>query len=75
MQRVVVGVVTCERKGNPSGTNHEPQYEEDRHHPNGSRREQRAHPGPHRSRPGREPGGGGRGERGDRPRGPGAARP
>lgn len=64
-----------ERKGNSSGKNHEPQYEEDRHHTDGSRRHERPDPRPHRHGPGREPGSRGRGERGDRPRGPCAARP
>jgi len=75
MQGVVVGVVTCERKGNPSGTNHEPQYEKNGHHTYGPRGHERADRRPDRYGTGREPGGGRRGECRDRACGPGAPRP
>ena len=68
------GCCYYERKGNPSGTNHEPQYEKNGHHTDGPRGHERADPGPHRYGTGREPGGGRRGKRGDRPRGPRAPR-
>jgi len=41
MKGVVVGVVTCERKGNPSGKDHEPQYEENGHRADGPRGHER----------------------------------
>jgi len=68
-------VVYYERKGNSSGKNHEPQYEEDHHRPDGPRGLGRPDFGPDRYRPERQPGGRRRRERGDRPRGARAPRP
>ena len=69
------GCCYYERKGNPSGTNHEPQYEKNGHHTDGPRGHEWADRGPDRYGTGREPGGGRRGQRRDRACRPGAARP
>jgi len=63
-----------ERKGYPHGTDHEPQYEEDRDRADGPRGDERADLGPDRHGPDGEPGGRWRGERGDRARGARALR-
>lgn len=63
-----------ERKGNSSGKNHEPEYEEDDHRADGPRGLGRADCGPDRYRAVRQPCGGRRGERGDRARRARAAR-
>ena len=68
------GCCCYERKRNSHGKDHEPQYEEDRDHTDGSRGDKRADRGAHRHGPDREPRRRRRCERGDRAHGARAAR-